>query len=232
MLNSTSFKADLKTIARDPILVILFTLPAFYPIIFKLLVKYLTPVSYEYFSVDLTLYYSYILSLAIIMAPFMLGTVAGFLMIDERDSRIQELITITPIGYPGYITNRLLLPLVGSMVYSIVAYFIMNIYYINTFVLLLISLLTGLQGIFMAFLLYSLAADKVQGLTFAKGFGIFTVFAFADVINVKWFSLLATFIPFYWISQLIVNPNGRTVLVAITIHLIYLCIFYRLMLKK
>ncbi|SCZ10697.1 hypothetical protein [Alkaliphilus peptidifermentans] len=226
MIISTSFKADLKTIVRDPILVMFFILPAFYPVLFKSLVSFLTPIVYEHFSLDLTDYYGYILSLSILMTPLMLGPVAGFLMIDERDSRIQELIKITPIGFKGYITNRLMLPFGASIFYSIAAYFIMNIYQVSLLPLLISSFLAGLQAVFIGYLLYNLAADKVQGLTYAKGFGIFSIIAVADIFDIRWFSTVAALTPFYWIPRLIVDFNLFTVIASLIVNIAYLLILF------
>ncbi|ABR47679.1 hypothetical protein Amet_1483 [Alkaliphilus metalliredigens QYMF] len=234
MLNTVSIKADMKMIVRDPILILFFILPILISIVIRVMVHFLTPIIYDSFSLDLTQYYGYILSVVILMTPLMLGTVAGFLLIDERDSRIQELIKITPIGYTGYLINRLMLPFIGSMVYTIVTYFILNIYHIEGLVLSLISVLTGVQGIFLGYSLYSLAADKVQGLTYSKGFGIFTILALSDLLNVRWVSMLAALTPFYWITRLVVNFSLSTAFVAIMIHIIYFLAIMRVLfpLKK
>ncbi len=222
MANIASLKADLKMIVRDPILALFFILPLIISFTFKLLVIFLTPVIYDSFSLDLTPYYGYILAFSILVTPLMLGTVSGFLMIDERDSRIQELIKITPIGYRGYLTNRLMLPFFGSIVYALAAYFILNIYDIGLLQLLLICFLSGLQGIIVGYILYRLAADKVQGLTYSKGFGIFNILALADIFEIRWVSMIAALTPFYWITRLIVNYSMNTVLMAITVHMLYL----------
>ncbi|WP_151861070.1 hypothetical protein [Alkaliphilus pronyensis] len=209
---------------RDPILVMFFMLPAFYPILFKIVVKIITPIIYDYFSVNLVDYYGYILSFSILMTPLMLGSVAGFLMIDERDSKIQELIKITPIGYKGYVINRLMLPFVGSFMYSIVAYLLINIYKIDLLALLLVSFVAGLQAVLIGYLLYTLAADKVQGLTYAKGFGVFSIIAMADIFNINWFTIIASLTPFYWITKLIVDYSLFTVVAALAVNIIYLLI--------
>ncbi|GAB6085787.1 hypothetical protein [Alkaliphilus crotonatoxidans] len=222
MLNTTSLKADLKMIVRDPILILFFILPLIVAITFKLLTVFLTPILNVSFGLDLTQYYGYILALSILVTPLMLGTVSGFLMIDERDSKIQELIKITPIGYRGYLLNRLLLPFIASLVYPLAAYSILGIYKMELLRLLLICILTGLQGIIIAYLLYTLAADKVQGLTYSKGFGIFNILALADIFEVKWLSMIAAITPFYWVTRLIVSFSTQSIVMALLIHLVCL----------
>ena len=228
MTYRTSFKSDIKMITRDPILVLFFILPIFIPIVFRVALAFLTPIVYEHFGLDLAEYYGYTLSLVFLMTPLMLGTVAGFLMIDERDSRIQELISISPVGYIGYISNRLMLPFIGSIVYTVIAYSILNIYEVHPLVLLLICLLAGIQALFLGYLLYILAADKVQGLTFSKGFGIFNLFALADILNVRWFNIIARLTPFYWITKIVVDFNPLEAMIGIGIHILYLLVILRM----
>lgn len=63
-------------------------LPLFIIAIAKLLLAFGVPLLYQYTGFELAPYYGYVLALTLLMAPFMLGTVCGFLMIDDRDARI------------------------------------------------------------------------------------------------------------------------------------------------
>ncbi|MBS4539367.1 hypothetical protein GOQ27_12900 [Clostridium sp. D2Q-11] len=227
MISKTSFKADFKMVVRDPILILFFILPIFIPILIKIALNFVVPLIFRYTGVNLIEYYGYVLMVSILITPLMLGTVSAFLLIDERDSRIQELIKITPVGYFGYISNRLLLPFIGSIMYTILTYLLLDIYNLEFVQLILIAILIGIEGIQIAYLLYNLATDKVQGLTYSKGFGVFTILALADIFNVKWFRIVGGLTPFYWITKLIIDFSLSTVMLAIIIHIIYLIFIFR-----
>ncbi|TCK98678.1 fluoroquinolone transport system permease protein [Natranaerovirga hydrolytica] len=222
MVKHNSFEADIKTIIREPVLILFFIMPIFIFLIFKALLIFGEPVLLEMTGFDLSQYYSYVLGVTFLISPMMLGTVAGFVMIDERDAKIYELIAITPIGYVNYMVNRLLFPVVGSFLYTILAYNILNVYTLNRFVLLLISIFISIQAIIMGLLLFNLADDKVKGLTYSKGFGTFNLLALADLINNRWVVLVASATPFYWIVRLIKYYDVKTIVMSVVIHIVWL----------
>lgn len=223
MINTIPLKADMKMIVREPILVLFMLLPVLIFTVFKAVTVFLVPLLDGLTGFDLTPYYGYVLAGALLMTPGMLGTVAGFLMIDERDASIFELMSITPAGYSGYIANRLLIPFVGGMFYTIAGYHALGIYPVGLPTLLYIAILAGADGMMIGLLLFRLADDKVKGLTYSKGLGAFTALAMADLLKMPWISGLAALTPFYWINRLINNPDGvRTVVLAAIVHAAWL----------
>ena len=221
-MNKTALKTDIKMIGRDPILILLMLVPIFALIFIKVLLHYLVPWLGSELGFDLCLYYGYVLGGCFLLSPMMLGTVAGFLMIDEKDGKIFELISITPAGYSGYMAHRLVLPFVGSIIYTLMTYFVLNIYTLNGIILILIMLLISLESILVGVILFLFAEDKVQGLTYSKGMGVFIILSMADLFGKAWLSILAGIIPFYWILRLIHNPKDVLVIVlAVLIHLVW-----------
>ncbi|QUH25908.1 hypothetical protein [Serpentinicella alkaliphila] len=224
-MSRTSFKADMKIILREPILLLFILLPLLIALIFKALINFGEVYVYTFTGIVLENYYGYILTGVFLITPSMLGTVTGFLMIDERDVKINELIGITPIGYSGYVMNRLIIPFFGSIIYTLYSYYLLNIYKISFVILGYIAVLLGLQGILVGLILYKIADDKVKGLTYSKGMSIFTVLAMADLINNDFIIYIASITPFYWITRLIIDGNkAYSVTMAAIVHLIYFLI--------
>lgn len=225
LFNINQVKADFKQIFRDPILILFMFLPLLIFIIFKLLIVFLVP----FISFEISNYLMYILAFSFIMSPQMLGTVAGFLMIDDRDAKIYELMSITPLGYSGYIIHRLSIPMVFAVFYTILGYYILNIYPLNKSSLFLIAILMGIEGIITSLILFNLADDKVKGLTISKAMGIFPLMALADLLNIKWISYLSHLFPFYWITKIIQSPSNLTNLFTATlIHFLWLFFINRI----
>ncbi len=228
MIHYKHLKADMKQIAREPIMLMLIFMPVFFFILFKLLILFLFPRIETWTGFDIVPYYSYLLSGVFVITPQLLGTVTGFLMIDDRDENIYSLMSVTPMGYSGYMANRLLIPFTAGIFYTLFGYVVLSIYSIPFFNLLYISLLAGLEGIIASLMLFQLSKDKVQGLTYAKTLGIFIAFCFADLLNVRWVSVLASLIPFYWPSRLIRHPATiLPVILALAVHLLWLFILIR-----
>jgi fluoroquinolone transport system permease protein len=229
VISHTSLKADIKLITREPVLMMFMFLPIFLIIVFKLISINMVPIVHRSWGFDFSIYYGFFLSFMLMLTPSMLGTVTGFLMLDDRDNRIYELMSITPLGYSGYITNRFLLPFFGGIIYSVAGHYVMNIFTLSFPNILFISILTGIEGITISLVLFKLAGDKVKGLTFSKALGVFPVLALSDIFNIHWLNILSLFNPFYWIVRLITNFNGfSTVISATLIHIIWLLIIIKI----
>jgi fluoroquinolone transport system permease protein len=223
MINQTAFRADFKLISREPILILFMILPLFIMLITRLFISFGVPLLFSYLNFDLAPYFGYILIMALLMAPFMLGTVCGFLMIDDRDARMFELMSITPMGYLGYIVMRSLIPFSAAVIYTFVGYFIIDIFYLAPALLILIAMLNALSGVTVGLLLFNYAGDKVKAVAFSKGLGLLNVLALADLFNLPWLSLFAALTPFYWVVRLAtVAATPFTVAMAILVHLFWL----------
>lgn len=229
MLNITHVKADFKQIIREPVLILFMIIPLFIFIVFKTLIVFLFPFILELTGFEISKYFPYVLTVSFLMTPQMLGTVAGFLMIDERDSNIYELMSVTPLGYSGYITNRLLIPLVFGVVYSVIGYYILNIYNLSIPLIIFIGILMGLEGTIASLILFNLADDKVKGLTISKAMGVFPLVALADLLEIKWISIASNFFPYYWISKIIIEPSSfYNILMASIIHIVWLIVIVKI----
>jgi fluoroquinolone transport system permease protein len=230
MINQAAVRADLKLIIREPILLFFMILPFFIIGFVKLFVTFGVSLLYTYTGFDLAPYYGFLLALTLLMAPFMLGAVCGFLMIDDRDARMYELISVTPLGYLGYIFMRAMIPLGTAFIYTIVGYLALDIFPVNPALLLYISLLNSVAGVLIAFFLFVFAGDKVKAVAYAKGLSMLNFLAAADLFGLPWLSFLGAFTPFYWVVKLINYPlTGLNLIFSGIVHFVWLAIFFRLL---
>ena len=230
MINQTALKADIKLIFREPILIIFMILPLFIIGIVKMFVTYAVPLLFHYTGFDLQPYYGYVLAMTFLMAPFMLGTVCGFLMIDDRDARIYELMSVTPLGYPGYIIMRSLIPFSAAFIYTIIGYYLIDIYYVPLVLLVYIAFLSSLSGVLIGLFLFTFAGDKVKGATYSKGLSMLNVLAAADLFGLPWLSVIGALTPFYWVVRLINTPfDIASLIIAAMVHLVWLIIMFRIL---
>ncbi|MFZ7134299.1 MAG: hypothetical protein ACOWWR_18280 [Eubacteriales bacterium] len=232
MNKTRSLLADLKILTRDPIMIILFSMPLFMFVLMKTILNVAASFIYAQWNIYLYNYASYILALLFIMIPAMLGTVMAFLMIDERDSKIYDLLSVTPIGYKGYLFNRMLLPVLFSIVYSLLGYFILNILKLSLLVFITLFLLLPMESISIGMLLFILSEDKVKGLTFSKGLGLLYMTSLSNLFNHSVIIFISSFLPFYWIWKIIDHTTILNVSMGLLVHLLWLCITYILMNKK
>jgi fluoroquinolone transport system permease protein len=207
MVGIIHLKNDLKQILRDPIMAVLTFAPLLLIIAFKLMVLYLVPYIQTLIVFDVLPYLVYVLVFAVLMCGATLGIVTGFMMIDDRDGKIAELMSVTPLGRSGYLINRLLFAAVLSVFYSILGYYVLNIVELPIITILFVSLLSSIYSIIIGLLIFTFADDKVKGLTFAKAINSLSLFAFTDLFALKWLTVLSWFFPPYWISLVIQLPH-------------------------
>lgn len=228
-MTTKAFTFDMRRLMRDPILMMFMVVPFIILAVVKLLLMFGEPLLNEISGFVLSPYYGYLIAVVLTFSPYILGTVTAFLMIDERDESIYELMSVMPIGYVGYITNRLLIPFSLSIVYTVLSYTVLDIFHLSLLQVTMIALLSGIQSVVVSLFMFSLADNKVQGLTYSKALNIFVFAAVADLLGLKWVSAISTFIPFYWTSQLVLNPTSIIVIgKAVVVHIAWLYLGTRL----
>lgn len=222
-MNFEHIKNDFKQLFREPIMLLLFCLPIIIFIVFKIILFIVMPMFKEYMPFEIANYYDYVIAFAFVLVPSMLSIVTGFLMIDERDGHIAELMSITPLGRNGYLYNRLSFSFLATVLYTFMGYYILNIYFIPVYALFLVSILLGLFSMTVSLVLFVLAPDKVKGLTYAKGLNILMLFTLSDLLKTEWLIDFSKIFPTYWITQLVQNPQVFSVFItALLWHIIWL----------
>ena len=202
-------------------------------LIFKLFFLFAIPYLSNKYSLELTIYYPYALSGVIVISSGMMGIVTGFLMMDERDGNISELISVTPLGHLGYLFNRLTFAAIPSAIYTLLACIILYPESLNIITVLLISAMSALYSSVLGLLIFNGADNKVKGLTFAKGLNSFALFAFSDLFNLEWLTIVSYAFPPFWITHLIKNQySAYAAIAALLIHAAWFVLLLKRYLKR
>ena len=219
MLQLIHLKNDIKQIMRDPIMAIMLVAPLFLIIVFKLLIIFLIPFIYAQTGFDVSPYSQYILASVLLINSGMLGIVTGFMMIDERDGNIAELMSITPLGMSGYLINRLSFASILSVTYCIISCYALNAVGLALASVLFLSVLSAIYSAIIGLLIFSGADNKVKGLTYAKALNALILFAFTDLFSLNWLTWLSWFFPPYWITMIIKSPHSLLIKgIALLVH--------------
>lgn len=214
---------DIRQIVRDPIMLVLLFMPLILVVVFKLLVVFLLPVIINLTGFNPGPYYVYLLAFTLLLSAGMLGVVTGFLMIDERDGNIAELMAVTPLGRTGYLVNRLSFAALLSIVYSFLAVYVLNICPVTLHTAIMLAGLMALYTAIFGLILFNSADDKVKGLTFAKGLNALAFFAFTDLFGLQWLTVISWLFPPFWITALIKNQGAPLPYVmALIVHAFWL----------
>ena len=219
MIQLIHFRNDIKQIMRDPIMAMMMIAPLLTIILFKLIVIFLIPFISIKTGVDISPFPEYILVFVLLINSGMLGVVTGFMMLDERDGNIAELMSVTPLGRSGYLMNRLSFASLLSFIYSIAGFYSLNLVNLSLILVLFLSLLLAIYSAIIGLLIFQGADDKVKGLTFAKALNSLVLFAFTDLFALKWLTVLSWFFPPYWITMVIKSSHSVLVIgIALLVH--------------
>ena len=233
MLRIIHFKNDIRQILRDSVMLALMMAPLLVIIVFKLMLVFLVPVVETKTTLDISLWIPWIVAFVLLLNSGMLGVVTGFMMLDDKDGNIAELMSVTPLGRSGYLLNRLSLVSAMSVFYTVLAYFALGIVRLPPGTVFLLAVLLAVYSATIGLVSFSGAENKVKGLTFSKALNVFILFAFADLFPLKWFTVAAWFFPPYWISRLIREELSLYVaVITVIVHLAWLVSFLIYYIRK
>ena len=189
---------DYRNIRRDSLLLWIPILPIAVALLMRVGVPRLAEFLSAQFAFDLTSYYPFLMSTFMLLMPGTIGLIIGFLLLDERDDHILTALLVTPMPINGYLLYRLGLPVLLSMVITLIAYPLVGLVTISLVDLLAVSLLGAFSTPIIALLLATLAENKVSGFAVLKFINTVQLLpSVAYFVHSDW-QLLAGIIPSYW----------------------------------
>lgn len=189
---------DLKSVARDSLLLLITGGSLIMALALRFAVPFLTEWLQARFGLDLIPYYPLVMSLVLFAAPGMMGIVIGLLLLDERDERTLTALMVTPIPLSSYVAYRLGLPILLAFLVTPPAVLIAGLLVIPFGHLLLVSALASISGATTALLLVTLAENKVTGLAVLKGIQGLQALPMAAYFLSPPLAWIAGIMPSYW----------------------------------
>lgn len=227
-------KNDFKNIVRDTILIA--SLVA--PVIIIVFVRYGIPIVndylFNYTGYSLNEHYPFIVSLFILFIPSMMGILAGFLLLDQRDEGIITYLTITPLGRSGYLFFRIIIPVIVGFIFSIVFLKINGIAEFSLYKTWPILLVAALEAPMVALFLGGFAKNKVEGLALSKVSGLLYIGSIIGYLgNGSWWSWTGAIFPPFWITgSLMKSLQGNDFFLLVIFGFVFHLIINFLLLKR
>jgi len=137
----------------------------------------------------------------IMMTPMLIGTMTGFLLLEDKDESMFLFYSVTPLTKGGYLMYKLITPVVLNFILSFILVYITDLIHIGFLQLLIVISISSLQAIIIAILLTSYAENRVEGLAITKGLGfLFFIPLIEHLISSQYTRILMIF-PTYWIPK-------------------------------
>ena len=172
LIHPALVRADLRNVLRDSTMVMvlfgpvaLFALLGFLPLIEALLLSEL--------QFDLFPYRPPLVTFLGLIPGLLFAMIYGFIVLDERDEQIVEVMSVTPLRKEGYLRYKLLIPMLLSFLGPPIIQFSFSLLSLSMTALLPISFMAGLEAGLGVLFLVSFSSNKVEGMAFGKLLGIF-----------------------------------------------------------
>jgi len=191
--------SDVRNVARDPLLAYLPLIPFLLLLGLRLAIPWLTGLLAPSFALEP--YYVFIVGFLLLMTPLLVGMVAGFILLDERDDNILAAISVTPMSKAGFLLYRLTAPTVLSFLLGILLAAAIGLVPLRLLRLIPLALLASLEAPMLALFMAAFAGNKVEGLVLAKGSGLMFLAPLVLVFLPAGWHLAAGVLPTYWVTR-------------------------------
>ena len=178
---------DAKTVGRDSLLRGMVLLP----LLIALLARWVVPEIFARIAtmvqIDLRPAYPVIMGYALLLiAPVILGTAVGFVLLDQRDDQTLAALQVTPLPLPAYLVYRLAAPALVSVIMTVLAFPLAGLGF-NSGPVFVAALAAAPLAAVVALALAAFGENKVQGFALMKGANVFFIAP-----------MIAAFIPGNW----------------------------------
>ena len=224
---------DFKNVRRDALL----AWTPILPLAIAPLIRWGVPPVAEYLqreaALDITGWYPLFMSGFAVMMPGVIGTVVGFLLIDERDDGVFSALLVTPVPESAYLAYRLCLPLLAGYVMTLITYPIAGLTPLSQLDLAAAALLGAFGAPFMALALACFADNKVTGFAIMKVLNAVQILPLvAYFVSERW-QLVIGLWPTYWPMKIVwLAAAGRPYAVHLIIGLVVNFLAVGLLLKR
>lgn len=221
--------SDLRNIARDPTLLGVLVMSVLLIALFLIFEDRMNDAVLTTFS--LPDFSKYIAPIVLVMPAYLIGWIIGFLILEERDEGPLLALDVTPLGKQGIAIYRASFTFFLALTLSSFAipFLLPDI----TFLLALaLVFLTALQAAIISFAIPALANNKVQGLALTKAMNLFAMAPLLALIASP-FRYIASFIPAFWVGEILqlssyqYIPMALIMALALLCHILVLLYFYR-----
>lgn len=201
---------DVKSIHRDPMLRWMVALP----LVLTLAVRWILPLIVgeldSRLPLDLQAVYPALMGyMFLLLIPYMTGAVIGFLLLDQRDDRTLTALQVTPLSLNGYLVYRLAMPMILSVLLTLIVFPLGNVVAVEPRIVLLLALAAMPQAPLFALAMGVLSDNKVQGFAVMKTSGVVLMPpAVAYFIQGTW-QWLFGIVPTYWPARLLWAAQGN-----------------------
>ncbi len=229
------FAADARSVLRDGTSMLFMVIPLLTAVLFRFGAPAAADLLHRGAGFDLTLHYGLITGMAMILAPLMLGTVAGFMIIDDRDDGILHALAVTPLSRGGYCAHKIGLTTAVCFLYALSYPLIIGLgptAPVGAWIAA--AFMASLEAPAAALFLGAMAGNKVEGLALSKVMNFVNVSPLIGYLVTSPWNYLAGIFPPFWVAHIWVRADRGVdslwivTLAGLAVHIFWLGALLRL----
>ncbi|MEM1324342.1 MAG: hypothetical protein AAGI23_00230 [Bacteroidota bacterium] len=186
-------QGDFRQIFRDRTLLIFLFVPFILLAVVRSLVPYLTA---QYPIVEN--YHVLVMMLVGVQTSVIFGFIVAFLILEEKDEQVLQVIRVLPISPSYFILYRVLFATIFSTVSAYIVIRFSGIAFPGEVNTALLAIQYGLVAPFIALLVATFAANKVEGMAFFKGVNLFLLLPIVTFFIKGIWQYAFAVIPTFW----------------------------------
>lgn len=194
--------SDAMNVSRDAMLIFAIILSIMPPVAFAFTRGPMNEAALDAFGVDEIS--RYVALFVLVLPAVLIGWVTGFLLLEDRDDGVLLAVDVTPIGKSGFLLYRVTVTaLIGAAITAAAIPLVVPTIGLEAGILLVAAV--AMESVLAAVILPAIARNKVEGLALTKLINIAVIFPLIAIIPSPW-RFLASFVPTYWIGELLAGP--------------------------
>lgn len=198
--------ADIRMLARDPLLAIIPFIPFLAAFALRMAVLLLSGFLERALGFRLLDWAGLVRAVVLLFPGMFYGMAAGFLLLDDRDDGVSAYWGVTPAGRAGYLGARLGLFVAAAFLAGVLAARIFGLGKPDLILELGAAVVGASQAAFFGLFLAAFASDKVEGLSVLKALGVLNLAPFAALLALP-VRIAAWPFPQYWAAELMLGRN-------------------------
>ncbi|MBT3253550.1 MAG: hypothetical protein HN995_05930 [Candidatus Marinimicrobia bacterium] len=230
-------RGDLKLIVRDSTLV----MAVFGPLAITILLFFLPSIEALIlikFGFDPGPFRLFIVSFLSLIPGMLFAMIYGFIVLDERDEEVIDFISITPLRKEGYLTYKLIMPMLLSAGFFLFIIYATSLVRLNPIHAMGIAIMVAIETAIGTLFLVAFSENKVEGLAFSKVLGImYLAIPLVFFWNSSW-HWISAFLPPFWIAKAFIHSQTSSIwiwgdlVLGTAVHLVILQYFLQVFLRK
>ncbi len=203
-------RGDLRLIARDSTLV----MAVFGPLAITILLFFLPVIEtliHTKFGLDLVPFRLFIVSFLSLIPGMLFAMIYGFIILDEHDEDVIDFISITPLRKAGYLTYKLIMPMLLSGSFFLFVIYATSLIQLNLIHGIGIAIMVAIEAAIGTLFLVAFSENKVEGLAFSKVLGImYLAIPLVFFWNSSW-HWISVFLPPFWIAKAFIHSQASSI---------------------